>query len=526
MAIATLGFFNFQVFRHVLRVKTELGQYVYPLDDSYIHLAIARNVAEHVTWGITRHAYSNTSSSPVYTALLAGLMRLTGNRSSLSLYLNVFLANLLLAIVAWCYRTHSIALVLLLLFLMAGSLLKVQTLTGMEPVLQILVLTLLVLSFSAWGRKNFESCTVQKVFFSILPFACLTRYELAAPSLLFITFIFIKRKFRKGGLAFVLLALPPVFWGVYSLSHGEFFVPNALISKVRLVTQPWPWWAYVSDALRQIVITPYYLYPLLLLGLLAIARYREEKDKSKRFVTAALTLSASLTLLAHLMLGGRGVLFRYEAYLMTLIGLACAESLPSPQFLVRRPFLLFSVTMILIFSIRAFYWNYNYHNTILSVAHRNIRDQQLQMAAFVKKHYTGQYIMVNDIGALCYLADIRLFDLVGLGSASMLKAWLKGPEAAERLINSQNFDLMLLYDRWFPHIHFTNRLKIGDLIIPHNVICGDSVVSFYLQIDKTDKMKLEAALNAMEAFQKTLPDGVKLLTYKPKDHVLDLHGQR
>lgn len=269
--------------------------------------------------------------------------------------------------------------------------------------------------------------------------------------------------------------------------------------------------------------TPLYLYPLLLLGLLVIASYREEKDEYQRFVKAALSVSALLTLLAHLMLGGRGVLFRYEAYLVALLGLACAECLPSLQFVVRRSFFVFSVMVAIVFSTLAFYRNYSYHNTILSLAHRNIRDQQLQTAAFEKKHYTGQNIVANDIGALCYLADIRLFDLIGLGTAPMLKAWLKGPEIAERLINSQNFDLMLVYDRWFPHIHFTNRLKIADLIIPRNVICGDSIVSFYLPAQTLNKTALDDAIKALEDFQKTLPQGVKLLIYKTTGQPQDVH---
>lgn len=513
LTVGALGIFNFQFFRHILRVETQLGQYVYPLDDSYIHLAIARNVAKYSTWGITRHAYSNTSSSPIYTTLLAGIMRLTGTNPSVSLYLNLCLANLLLLTVAWRHRKRPLALGLLMIFLLAGSLLKVQTLTGMEPALQMLVLILLALSFSVWGRQNFGPGRAQKTFFFILPFVCLTRFELTAPALMFIIFLILKRKFRQGAMAVVLLALPPVLWGLYSLSRGEFFVPNALISKVQVVTQPRPLWGYASDALRQTVFTPIYSYPLLLLWFLVIAKRNEETDASVRFVTAALSFTALLTLLAHLMLGGRGVLFRYEAYLVALIGWACAESMPSPKILVRRPFFLFILTATLIFSALAFYRNYLYHNTILSLAHRNIRDQQLQAAAFVKRHYAGGRIVANDIGALCYENDIQLFDLVGLGTAPMLKAWLKGPETAEGLINSQPYDLMLMYERWFPHIHFANRQKVAELIIPRNVICGDSVVAFYIPANVTDESTLKKTFQSLHDFKNTLPAGVRLMTY-------------
>src|SRR5436190_4440247 len=42
----------------------------YPLDDTFIHLAMARNLANG-HWGITKHAFSNASTSPVYVGVLA-----------------------------------------------------------------------------------------------------------------------------------------------------------------------------------------------------------------------------------------------------------------------------------------------------------------------------------------------------------------------------------------------------------------------------------------------------------------------
>jgi len=39
------------------------GEMVYAFDDAYIHLAIAKNLVRHGVWGVTRYAFSSSSSS-------------------------------------------------------------------------------------------------------------------------------------------------------------------------------------------------------------------------------------------------------------------------------------------------------------------------------------------------------------------------------------------------------------------------------------------------------------------------------
>ena len=42
-------------------------QFIYPLDDAYIHLALSRNVAENGIWGINPNSFDSASSSILYT---------------------------------------------------------------------------------------------------------------------------------------------------------------------------------------------------------------------------------------------------------------------------------------------------------------------------------------------------------------------------------------------------------------------------------------------------------------------------
>ncbi len=64
---------------HLLRAGiVATGQLTYPLDDTYITMAMARNLAFHGVWGITRSAFAPSSSCPGFLLILAAVYRLTG----------------------------------------------------------------------------------------------------------------------------------------------------------------------------------------------------------------------------------------------------------------------------------------------------------------------------------------------------------------------------------------------------------------------------------------------------------------
>src|SRR5258706_16460881 len=52
------------------------GTFMYPLDDVFIHMALAKNLANYHNWGISQHEFASASSSVLYTLLLAGLLRI------------------------------------------------------------------------------------------------------------------------------------------------------------------------------------------------------------------------------------------------------------------------------------------------------------------------------------------------------------------------------------------------------------------------------------------------------------------
>jgi hypothetical protein len=85
--------------RHGLHVNN--GTFVYPLDDAYIHIAVSRNVALHGVWGISPTVFSGASSSPLWTLLLALVVKIAGVHITTPLVLNALAGLGILYLASW-----------------------------------------------------------------------------------------------------------------------------------------------------------------------------------------------------------------------------------------------------------------------------------------------------------------------------------------------------------------------------------------------------------------------------------------
>src|SRR5215469_13930463 len=79
-----------------LALQSGHGHLTYTLDESYTHMAIAKNLARNGVWGITRYEFAPASASPLWTLVLWSAFAVAGPNPFVPLLLNALFATLAL----------------------------------------------------------------------------------------------------------------------------------------------------------------------------------------------------------------------------------------------------------------------------------------------------------------------------------------------------------------------------------------------------------------------------------------------
>ncbi|HEY1016854.1 MAG TPA: hypothetical protein VGE07_29345, partial [Herpetosiphonaceae bacterium] len=213
------------------------GRLVYALDDAYIHLAVARSLAEHGVWGLTRYEFSSSSSSLLWTLLLAAGLRL-GAGDWLPLLLNLAAAAGLtvgmdraLRHDGWPPLARAAALAALLLA--AG--ITALIFSGMEHTLQLgLALWLMRLASADLARSR-EVPPWQIGLLALLN--VMVRYEgLFLAALIGLGYL-LQRRWGRIALVGAAAALPVVVFGLVASGNGWPFLPASVVAKTQSLQQ-------------------------------------------------------------------------------------------------------------------------------------------------------------------------------------------------------------------------------------------------------------------------------------------------
>jgi hypothetical protein len=139
------------------------------------------------------------------------------------------------------------------------------------------------------------------------------------------------------------------------------------------------------------------------------------------------------------------------------------------------------------------------------MASRNIHDQQLQMARFVRSLPAGMRVAVNDIGAVSLQGEHPIFDVWALASlpSARFRVELAQAGSIRNLAHAQGARIAAVYAHAFsPSARDVPAwLEVGELTIADNVACADATVHFYA----ADRQSADMARAALRRLFPTLP---------------------
>ncbi len=509
--------------RGVLPADVRVG---YPLDDTYIHMAIARHTAERGVWGITPYQFSSTTSSPLWTATLAAAYAALGANEWLPLALNVALGALTVWVAYMLLRERMNAFWLgaTLVGLVFFVPLPILSVVGMEHTLHALLsLATLYLAAELLAAEKISTRRLGKLM-ALVALTNVARYEglflTAAIVALFGVSAVRKRSWERlwaavgvGVAGASLVAL----YGLFSLAHGWPPLPPSVFLKGQSPEQLSWLERLVPFARFTNVPEAPLLPPLLALFVACVALYiREIVIKRATPRVHYLVLLFVLTVFLHLELANLGSFFRYEGYLIgvgvMIVGELLARPQSSPNKTPTSPFkhnrkarfgaVFLGTLVVSTLAVRTLNIFDLYPKAV-----RNIHQQQYQMGLLVRAFYNERAVAANDIGAISYLADVRLLDLYGLGTLSVAYARHQGTldrATIAQVVEDSGVEMVVIYRSWFEGAIPESWVSVGTWQIQDNVICGGDTVEFFAPSAE----KVPELVAALRAFSARLPKDV------------------
>ena len=502
----------------VISIRQNQGHFVYPLDDSYIHMSMAKNFAQHGVWSIDKYEFTSSSSALLWTLLLSLIYSVVG-LNDFSPFVLSFIFGTLLIFTAYLllrkYLLQSLFILIILLAIILFTSLPLLIFSGLEHTLHAFLTVLFVYYSAKILSAEKSSLKGSVVLLIVAPLLTLTRYEgLFLVFIVCILFIVRKRLVHSillGGLAIIPIAV----YGVISIMKGWYFLPNSVLLKGNV-----PSFSimginkFVYHFYEQIMRNQY--IPILLS--IALFLFILEYGRQKTFWKDTLIMFAVFisTTLLHLFFARAGGLPRYDAYLVALgifvIAPGMLEYLPQKGSIVfHKTFIAkyAAIALLTFFIVLPFAARGILYSMITPQATTNIYEQQYQMGLFLNKFFQGESVAANDIGAVNYLAEIKCLDLWGLGSSEVAKLMIHGGYNTQEiydLAKQKQVKIAIVYDRWFKEYGGLPSawIKVGEWKISNNVICGGDTVSFYA-VDTSEADNLN---NDLRTFSSYLPKDV------------------
>ncbi|MCB2116364.1 MAG: hypothetical protein KDE00_08700 [Rhodobacteraceae bacterium] len=472
------------------------GVFEYPLDDVYIHLAMASNIA-HGTYGVNAGEPASAASSILYPLLLLPFPN-TEFQRLLPLFWNV----LAVGAAGWVWGRivteaglagflgGAFAILAPICLNMSGT-----GFTGMEAAPHVLASLLTVLGL--WRVLKGEGVAPWFVAAAIL--APLLRYEGLALSLGSAAALALAGE-RRAAAVIALGAIAGVAaFGAFLVSIGLPPLPGSVLAKTgSLDPNGSPLMRYVIGFVVNVTRKP----AGAVIGVLCLAALLAPLVPAlRRRAPLSLLLVVAAAGLGHLLFGQIGWMHRYEPYILT--ALVATLLLATSGVAGRGAAILRCAAAAAVLAAGAAYlpgmigsyaWN-----------PRAIHLQQAQMARLAQD-WLKVPVAVNDLGQVAWGNPDYVLDIWGLGSEEARRirfgTEVPPPHWAAPLAEKHGVRAAMIYDKWFGTAVGTDWIRVASLQMrdPEGAL-GDWEVAIYA----TDPSYAPELRSRLTAFAPTLP---------------------
>ncbi|MEE9387935.1 MAG: hypothetical protein V3U96_04945 [Paracoccaceae bacterium] len=504
MVLSILSGLGFLLLLEAMALWLTGGRFEYPLDDVYIHLAMAEGIRAG-GYGVNPGEYASAASSALYPFLLLPVFPPEIQRI-VPMFWNV--VGLVASAVLWAKlliaggygsdRLRPIGLGLAI----AGPIALLMSSTaflGMEHTLHTAASLAILLGLVRLiqGSPNWT------LLFAGIFLSPILRYEGLALALLACGVLFISGHRGRAGVGMVLAVLPLAMFSGYLMSLGLDPLPNSIQAKQLIAAK--------ADAnMLQSLIAKFrnnisngggaILLGFVLALWAALVASKTVRSGPYRLLTMVLIVAGA----GHLFLGQIGWMNRYEHYILTVLVAGLLLVVGSVSDRLSKPAL--AAIAALAMGIPSM-WYLPEVVGHFPIGPRAVHHQQGQMSVFVKQHLNAP-VAVNDIGWLSWDNENYVLDLWGLASAKALHLRLGDTDDgwAGPLAQEHDAVVAMIYQKWLADAVDPSWVRLGDFRLKDwRGFLGGHTVTFYA----TAPRHVPAALKALDEW---VP-GLDPLTY-------------
>jgi hypothetical protein len=460
-----------------------VGWSAFPLDDSWIHFQLARNVAEGHGFAYNPGVPVSGSTAPLWTLLLAGLFKAGGTypvwakAAGIAAALGAAWLARRLAL-AW---TGDAALGLTAALVTAWSAPMIWgALSGMEVTLAALLVTAALVAH-AGGRATTSA--------ALLGLAVLARPE----SVLLVPILWLAGPLtaRRSAIAWGLPAAFLLPWVAFNLRTSGTPLPATAAAKIEgglvgflsgaresgATTFLWRPWQFEREWIGWLASVNVLLPVLLLPGLWVLWR----RGGRARALPASILLLHPLGM--ALLAPYRGPAFQEGRYSIQLLPLAIVVAVSALVPLVStvrfRPFWSRMACALLLIAALA---SLGAGATRYAWGVQNIEAMQVALGYWVETHTpSGARLALNDVGAIGYLGRREVMDVMGLVTPAIIPYRRDGEAGVLRYLERACPDYLIVFPAWFPELSARTDLftPVHRVRLAHNTVAGADEMVVY-----------------------------------------------